>query len=531
MGTIRDSHKCGLILLALVTLLFRYPLVPSPTGSDNFYYISMTSQIIQNGQIFWAENSLSLYGLFPGTTPAGVSIFSTAFVQLADISIFQYTAIHGAIFSIIGTFGFFVLSGEFTKDYRNRWISTLCFSLAPRFLTFSVWRISLRFAFIALLPIFLFLILRLSHSKYGRHPLRIIFLISMFLIILPSLHRMALLIPGIILSYIIANILFYWQEIATNRERAGRQTFCLLSFFSVYLFYLQYLDFSPYSPDDELIGVYFFSGAGIISSFLNLVIYYIINVGPIILVSVLGVVFWLQEGRAKVSYLFTMSYLTLACFIISDIIYIPYLFTFGIILLIIPGFDFITDNLQDYPKRLTALFISLIILLLSFSYMDLNYRLDSHNREELYYSYYIRDSSISASYWMRENTEKAIFESNDNKRERRISAFSNIQSDSDLLELSSNIIEIREMEIDRISIGEMYWNSSDHLWVWENSEYFLQDFNERKTLSVINLAMPNMSGHSSTGSLVLDYRYKYMPSSTYKIYSNDELAVYWTRDY
>tara|TARA_B100000029_G_scaffold514586_1_gene618012 strand:- start:1696 stop:2094 length:399 start_codon:yes stop_codon:yes gene_type:complete len=132
---------------------------------------------------------------------------------------------------------------------------------------------------------------------------------------------------------------------------------------------------------------------------------------------------------------------------------------------------------------------------------------------------------------MRENTEKAIFESNDNKRERRISAFSNIQSDSDLLELSSNIIEIREMEIDRISIGEMYWNSSDHLWVWENSEYFLQDFNERKTLSVINLAMPNMSGPSSTGSLVLDYRYKYMPSSTYKIYSNDELAVYWTRDY
>ena len=167
----------------------------------------------------------------------------------------------------------------------------------------------------------MWLLLRLTNAKYGRHPLRIIFLLFLLALILPSLHRMGLLLPGILIAFILSSILYYWQESATNRERAGRQVLLLLLFISGYLFYLQYLDFSPYSPDDELLGVYLFSGYGVFSSIANLCIYYLLNVGPFIFISILAILFWIQEGRVSQSYMFSISYLTLAFFVISDLIF------------------------------------------------------------------------------------------------------------------------------------------------------------------------------------------------------------------
>ena len=524
-------RQSGLVLLGLFTLLLRYPITPSPTGTDNFYYISMAKSILSHGQVFWAEEVLSLYGLFPGTDPLGATLIASAVTTTTGLSIYNYIIIHSIFFSLISTFGFFMLTGELTDNYRSRWFAALCFSLAPRFLTFSLWRFSLRFTFIAILPFFVWLLLRLSNSKHGRHPSRLIALISLFIVILPSLHRMALLFPGMLLALLMAHLLFYWQENATNRERAGRQTLFFLIFLSSYLFYLQYLDFSPYSPDDDLIGVYLLSGVGVFSSLANLAVYYLINVGPFVFISILGLVFWIQEGRIKLGYLFSMSYLALSFFAISDIIYIPYLVTFGILLFMAPGFDFFLDNLQDYPKRINALLSVLTILLVSFSYMDLNYRVIAHEREAQFYTYYVRDSSISTAQWMDDNLEKGIFESNDAKRERRVAAYSDMLAQSDSLQLSQDLVSIEQMEIERISIKEMYWESSDHLWEWNNTVILRSEINQNIELSIVNLGMSDLSGKSSTLSLTIDNHYKYMPDYTYKIYSNTELALYWTAGY
>ena len=71
-------------------------------------------------------------------------------------------------------------------------------------------------------------------------------------------------------------------------------------------------------------------------------------------------------------------------FAISDLIYIPYLFTFGILLFVAPGVDFFIDNLQDYKNRLGAFFIFLTLLTISFSNLDLVYRIDAHEKENFY---------------------------------------------------------------------------------------------------------------------------------------------------
>ena len=85
------------------------------------------------------------------------------------------------------------------------------------------------------------------------------------------------------------------------------------------------------------------------------------------------------------------------------------------------------------------------------------------------------------------------------------------------------------MEIERISVKEMYWESSDHLWEWNNTEVLTS--NTKVEISIVNLEMEDMRGKSSTLSLVLDSYYKNMPDFTYRLYYNDELALYWTLEY
>jgi hypothetical protein len=132
---------------------------------------------------------------------------------------------------------------------------------------------------------------------------------------------------------------------------------------------------------------------------------------------------------------------------------------------------------------------------------------------------------------MGNNFEREIFESNDEKRDRRVAAYSDMITQSDSLQLSQGLVNVERMEVERISIKDMYWNASDHLWKWNNSGIFSSAIGQNISLSVVNLGMPDMSGNPSTLFLTLNYYYKYMPDFTYRIYSNTELALYWTPGY
>ena len=140
-------------------------------------------------------------------------------------------------------------------------------------------------------------------------------------------------------------------------------------------------------------------------------------------------------------------------------------------------------------------------------------------------------ASISASQWMDSNVESTVLDCNDLKRERRLAAYSDMISSQDVAELSSGVVNINKMEIERISVKVMYWTASDHLWEWDNSMNLTYDVRKNSTLSAVNLGMSEFSGKSSTLSLVLDSYYKNMPDFTYRLYSNDELALYWTFEY
>ena len=531
MKSLSSLQRSSLILLGLLTILFRYPTTSSPIGADGFIYLTQIDQIVEHGQIFWATELLAFYGLYPGTSPLGVQIFGASISQMTGLSIPDYQLLHTFVFSLVGTFGFFILSGEFSKSFQSRWFASLCFILSPRFLLLSYWNISIRFAFIAMLPFLIWTLLRIVNRKYGRHPLRLLFLLTVLILIFPSLHRMALLVPGIVLAFALSIPFYYWQENATNRERAGRQIFSFLVFSSFYMFTLQYKGITVYNPSSDLFEVYLFSGDGIVSSILNLATYYLIAGSPLIFVSLLGLIFWVQEGRVPISFYFGLSYLALSTYVISDHIYTPYLITFGILLFTSVGFDFFRDNLEFYPRRLAALFCLLLLIMLSFSNIFFVYQIESKEKEDFYYTMNVSSTSFSTSSWTDTSLLTSVFESNDVSKDRRISAYSNHISFRNSLYLSSELVNISDMDVERISVVEMYLNASDNLWKWQNSVNSSSGIYEKKTFSVVNLAMPSASGTSSNGYAVLNYHYKNMPDFTYRIYSNSELAVYWSYNY
>ena len=61
--------------------------------------------------------------------------------------------------------------------------------------------------------------------------------------------------------------------------------------------------------------------------------------------------------------------------------------------------------------------------------------------------------------------------------------------------------------------------------------FLINLYSKGENISVVNLAMPEQSGKSSTLSFSLDYYYKNMPDFNYRIYANTELGLYWTKGY
>ena len=170
----------------------------------------------------------------------------------------------------------------------------------------------------------------------------------------------------------------------------------------------------------------------------------------------------------------------------------------------------------------------MIILTISFSSMNLLYRLDEKENENYSYTYNVSKASISTGLWIGENFYSEIIESNDMNRQRRVVAYSDSVSQSDLSELSSDKIILSDMEISRIPIVDFYWESEDHLWKWENeANQSALDFN----ISIINIAMSNFTGQASTNTLIVSSYYKNMPYYNFNVYRNEELAVYWTNNY
>ncbi|TET91167.1 MAG: hypothetical protein E3J35_04125 [Methanomassiliicoccales archaeon] len=215
----RFPKKTNLMLiLFLIALSFvlRFPSTPHSLGIDAFVMQNLANTMAHNGFAAWIMHPLSFLGLYPLSYPSG-GIFLTANVIVltgtsSEVSIMLLSFMMG----LIGVLGSYMLAREFRDDDLFAFIVAFLFCLAPKFILNTTWETPTRGGFMAFTPIFLWSLLR-AHRDPNR---KNIALPILFLFILATFHRLALLMLIVILAYISAYFFFVLVKIAKMKMPA-----------------------------------------------------------------------------------------------------------------------------------------------------------------------------------------------------------------------------------------------------------------------------------------------------------------------
>ncbi|UCD92980.1 MAG: hypothetical protein JSV43_03455, partial [Methanobacteriota archaeon] len=153
---------------------------------------------------------LSYMGLYPLSYPSGGIFLPASVIVLTDASAEVSILILSVLMGLIGVLGSYLLAREFRDDDMFAFVVAFLFCLAPKFILNTTWETPTRGGFMAFTPIFLWSLLR-AHRDPSRKNIAMPIL---FLFILSTFHRLALLMLIVILAYISAYFFFVLVKIA-----------------------------------------------------------------------------------------------------------------------------------------------------------------------------------------------------------------------------------------------------------------------------------------------------------------------------
>ena len=180
---------------------------------DSWEYHLQTNQIINEGEISWASNVLSYYGLYPPYVEVGIETYlaSLAIVFAMDTT-YSMLILCSIIFHLSVLFMFLVgreLFGTWTGLF-----SSLVFSCSPMVFQSTVWGIQQRLFFAIFVLVIIFYIIKIMRSEKR---FRNISLLIVSLIAISSLHKTFLFIIFILINGIVANVLLKLLQITNNQ--------------------------------------------------------------------------------------------------------------------------------------------------------------------------------------------------------------------------------------------------------------------------------------------------------------------------
>ncbi len=197
----KTAYALLLFLLGL-NLIARYPRTPHELGFDGFVYHGMTVSLMQNGYAEWILTPFSYFGLYPLSHPSG------SFFFLADLAQLAGTPVEGAILLFdmslvtLGLLSAFLLSMEIRRDEGLALVVGALFSLSPRFVAGLLWEVPTRTLFSALVPLLIWLLLRL-HRTRDKRTLGFVVLV---LTVMMSAHRLTVLMAAVFIAFILTEI-------------------------------------------------------------------------------------------------------------------------------------------------------------------------------------------------------------------------------------------------------------------------------------------------------------------------------------
>src|SRR2546425_3423245 len=198
----RKTLYALLLFLLALNLVARYPRTPHELGFDGFVYHGMTVSLIQLGHADWVLTPLSYFGLYPLSHPSG------SFFFLADLSQLSGTSVEGAILLFdmalvaLSLLSGFLLSMEIRRDEGLALLVAAMFSLSPRLVSSLLWEVPTRTLFSALVPLLIWLLLRLHRTRDKRSLAFVVIVLAVMM----SAHRLTVLMAAVFIAFILTEI-------------------------------------------------------------------------------------------------------------------------------------------------------------------------------------------------------------------------------------------------------------------------------------------------------------------------------------
>jgi hypothetical protein len=207
----RDLRKeCFWLVLTsvLVTMALRWPSTYHETGVDSLYIHSLSTSIVQFGDMGWIASPLSIFGLYPLSYSSGIPILLSQFALMTGTTVEFTILIFSFLVAAIAAMTSFMLTLEIRKSPILAFAVSIIYSASPFLLFYTQWTMTTRSFFMALIPLTIWLIIkreRLGDDESDRRMKTVLLvLLAANLVILVAIHKVALMALLFIVSYLIA---------------------------------------------------------------------------------------------------------------------------------------------------------------------------------------------------------------------------------------------------------------------------------------------------------------------------------------
>lgn len=366
------------MLLIVLNIAIRLPVTAHAIGVDTFYIFGLAESISTFGYAKWIIHPASFFGVYPYSYPSAYLFIVSGLSQTSGISTEYIILIFGIILGISSVFFMFLFAKEVLNNDMYAFLAAFAYSLSFNLVRFTFWEASTRSLFIALFPLFLWLLLKFRNSIKN-----FIFFSTIFFIILFASHRVSFLLPIIIIVFfavVLLSKILGKVELRFSNNPAILQVhiFYILAILSAILFIVQFFNIGPFKVKDYYSG-FFFTGTDFFSSFFNMGVDYTSKIGLIFVFMIPGMIILIGKANKKFADLFvilgTIIFLPLMGYESYSTVFIGPFF----ILVSIFGFKTLHHFLADKRTLVHLTLFTFMVLSIVFVFFMLNH---SHMYEE-----------------------------------------------------------------------------------------------------------------------------------------------------
>ncbi len=204
---------CLLLALICANILLRLPRSEHETGVDSFFVHTLAASISDQGRAAWVINPLGYFGWYPLSYPSAGPFLISGLSQVTGLTEEGGILDLNLLYGVIGVLAAFALARSVRRDDVFALTMALIFSLAPRFMSFTLWSASTRNLFTALMPVFLWMMVR----TYRNPTLPNLLVLTSVVVMMLATHRLTILLAVVVLAFVLAYVFIVLHRVMRVR--------------------------------------------------------------------------------------------------------------------------------------------------------------------------------------------------------------------------------------------------------------------------------------------------------------------------